>query len=280
MAQFILMSAMPARAFMWLYLHSVAQRCTALEAFHSCAPNLLQVASSSARSIHLDLPSSGPYNFTVPKPDMQYSQWGQDGILAPILRQIKHGFFVESGARDGETHSNTVYYEYLGWEGLLIEPGAEYFQIARKHRRAWAFHGALSPQKSSAILRFSDSEDGLSHLETYGSSDVQAEPLEKLLEAVDPSRQEVDFWSLDIEGSEGAVLEATDFRKVSVGLLLVEMGASSENNRRVRAVMEKNSFTDIGRIKYDRGFLDHIFINASYFKERGVSIPSHLDAVF
>ena len=250
-------------------------------AFSACAPTLLQVASSSARAIHLDTPSSRPYNFSVHKAGMVYSQWGQDTILAPILRQIKHGFFVESGARDGETHSNTVYYEsLLGWQGLLIEPSAEYFKIATKHRRAWAFHGALSPLKSSALLRFSDSVDGLSHLEKHGSSDVQAEPLDKLLEAVDPSRRTVDFWSLDIEGSEGAVLEATDFSKIAVGLLLIEMDASSENNRRVRDVMQKNNFTDIGRIKYDSGFLDHVFINASYLQERGVAVPSHLDALF
>ena len=36
----------------------------------------------------------------------RHSQWHQDAILAPILGQIKDGFFVESGARDGEEHSN------------------------------------------------------------------------------------------------------------------------------------------------------------------------------
>ena len=36
-------------------------------------------------------------------------------------------------------------------------------------------------------------------------------------------RSDVDFWSLDIEGAEGAVLEATDFEAVKVGVMTIEM---------------------------------------------------------
>lgn len=65
--------------------------------------SLLQAKSGGkGKPIHFDPPSMEPYNFTKPRKNMKFSQCGQDEILAPILSQIKNGFFVESGAFDGE----------------------------------------------------------------------------------------------------------------------------------------------------------------------------------
>jgi hypothetical protein len=59
----------------------------------------------------------------------------------------KHGgFFVEAGAFDGESYSNTLFMERsLNWNGLLIEPNPDSFsKLAGKHRRAWSVNAALS----------------------------------------------------------------------------------------------------------------------------------------
>jgi len=223
--------------------------------------------------VHLDGPSQGTWTFTADRPDMSYSQFGQDKILAPIFGQTK-GFFVESGARDGESDSNTVFFEARGWQGLLVEPGPEYEQIAAKHRKVHAFHGALSPTGSSERLHFTGTADGLAHFESEASFVVQAEPLERLLAAVDPSLKTVDLWSLDIEGAESMVLENTDFGRIEVGVLLVEMNKTPENNAKISAVMAKNGFVDIGRTSYPRGYLDHVFVNPLYFSRRQMPTPS------
>ena len=209
---------------------------------------------------------------------------GQDEILAPILSQIKNGFFVESGAYDGEDQSNTIYYESLGWQGLLVEPGRAYFKIATKKRKAWVFHGAISPSKGSMQLNFTDRKEGrLSHQDETSSRQVQAEPLEKLIRAIDSDRRTVDFWSLDIEGYECKVLESTDFQKLQVGILLVEMNKTPENNACIRSVMERNGFQDIGKTQDDierpdkrHRVIDHVFINQQYVQKRGLSLPKHL----
>ena len=97
--------------------------------------------------------------------------------------------------------SNTIYYESLGWQGLLVEPGDAYFKIATKKRKAWVFHGAISPSKGSMQLHFTDEKIGqLSHQDETSSRQVQAEPLEQLA----------------IEGGECKVLESTDFQKLQV----------------------------------------------------------------
>ena len=56
------------------------------------------------------------------------------------------GFFVEAGAFDGESYSNTLFMERsLNWNGLLIEPNPDSFsKLTRKHRRAWSVNAALS----------------------------------------------------------------------------------------------------------------------------------------
>jgi len=211
--------------------------------------------------------------------NMSFSQWSQDTILAPILNQINKGFFVESGAFDGEGMSNSIYYELRGWTGLLIEPDPELFQtLLTKKRAAFAFQGALSATNHSEVLEFNpEQSEGLGHFGNGGSSySVKTEPLTTLLQAIDPARKTVDFWSLDIEGSEGSVLSATDFSKIEVGVLLVEMNKSEENNRIISVLMHNNGFVDIGGTKYDGGILDHVFVNPEYFKARNLQVPTHI----
>ena len=52
-----------------------------------------------------------------------YSQSGEEGIIAEILRRIgiEQGWFVEFGAVDGKRMSNTFALVQKGWSGLYIE---------------------------------------------------------------------------------------------------------------------------------------------------------------
>ena len=44
--------------------------------------------------------------------------------------RIKDGFFIEAGAFDGETFSNTLFFELKqNWTGLLVEPNPDVFQM-------------------------------------------------------------------------------------------------------------------------------------------------------
>ncbi|MCH2127440.1 MAG: FkbM family methyltransferase [Pirellulaceae bacterium] len=46
-----------------------------------------------------------------------------------------NGVFVEAGALDGITASNTLYFEnYRGWTGLLIEPVPTYWELCARNR--------------------------------------------------------------------------------------------------------------------------------------------------
>ncbi|MCL4237598.1 MAG: hypothetical protein KJ047_05045 [Anaerolineae bacterium] len=55
-----------------------------------------------------------------------------DRKLLPYL-SYQAGFFVELGANDGLSQSNTYYYErWQGWRGILIEPVPELCQRAAR----------------------------------------------------------------------------------------------------------------------------------------------------
>mmetsp|Transcript_9708 Transcript_9708/g.17062 ORF Transcript_9708/g.17062 Transcript_9708/m.17062 type:complete len:364 (-) Transcript_9708:36-1127(-) len=228
-----------------------------------------------------------------------FSQWRQEEILWPtVLRPItqyylgggdgtqeQRPFFVESGARDGEFHSNTLFLEReKGWNGVLIEPSTEeYPHLLEKQRKCYSWHGCLSPTGRSEQVQFLDTADGLSQIKnTTEGAIVKAESLLSLLQAIhnESAAHTVDFWSLDIEGSEASVLETTDFQAIEFGVLLIEMNKGSDLNKRIRAVMKANRFEEIGGTKYvgDEP-LDIVFVNPKYFKARGIPVPQEVEGL-
>jgi len=259
----------------------------------------LTYAPSSNHDIQLVPPSTGKYALNSPS-QTYFAQFRQEEKLwKPVLALIdslKHTgytpFFLESGARDGEEHSNTLFLERShGWHGLLIEPSKKEFpKLIKKHRKAWAFNGALSPTKGSLRLSFFDEGAGSGAFEGAGPQgtsqhqastiETQAEPLMALLQRIQPSVSVVDFWSLDIEGNEGPVLESTDFSQVEVGVLIIEMNKGEEKNKRIRNVMDANGFREIAATMYMKrekpAVLDYVFINPKYFQKRGLKVPDHL----
>ena len=66
--------------------------------------------------------------------------------LVNIFNSQSGGFFIECGALDGETRSNTLVLEQeLGWKGLLVEADLRnYDTLLTKHRKAWSVQACLS----------------------------------------------------------------------------------------------------------------------------------------
>jgi len=247
------------------------------------AGSLVEIGDASlAKTIpEIGKPSTLPYNLKAGTNLRTYSQWGQDTLLLPILSKIQKGFFVESGAYDGEYMSNTLLYEQLGWNGLLVEPHPPTFAtLMSKNRRAHTYQGCLSPTAEPMVLKFNGG-DGVGHSVDGkdGEFTVDAQPLNTLMDQM--GQKTVDFWSLDIEGSEAEVLGATDFKRLEVGILLVEMNKSEKINQDINAVMNKEGFLDIGTTKYHESdgaskVLDQVFVNPKYFASRGLEVPTHV----
>ena len=61
-------------------------------------------------------------------------QFGEVSIIEPLLRGIKKGFYVDVGAHDGVTDSNTLYFYRRGWRGVCVEPHKRYYQDLLRSR--------------------------------------------------------------------------------------------------------------------------------------------------
>ena len=66
-----------------------------------------------------------------------YSQHFQDFfIFRNFINQKCDGIFVEIGGNDGNTYSNTKFFEdNLGFTGMLIEPHPEQFKNMKKKQK-------------------------------------------------------------------------------------------------------------------------------------------------
>ncbi|KAG0721967.1 hypothetical protein GWK47_045354 [Chionoecetes opilio] len=151
------------------------------------------------------------------------------------------GFFVEAGALDGESMSNSLWLErQRGWTGLLVEADTTAFTaLTHKRRRAWAANVCLAPNPFPAKMLFSQSShapgplskplgfkmramNGLAQYVPERSLDdswfkrVQCVPLQSLLVALGVTQ--VDLLVLDVEGAERAILDHLDLDRFNVQL--------------------------------------------------------------
>ena len=183
-------------------------------------------------------------------------QVDQDMIAWLYFGGKKDGFYIDIGANDGKSLSNTYIFEKLGWEGVCIEPLPDTFKELRKNRSCDCFNVAISNMSSESIefIKTIDDRDGdmLS-----GLSNQMTEAHKKRIEKVKtekiyvktltfdglmnnyPERQYVDFMSIDVEGGEMGILKTIDFKKYKFGLITVE---NNEKNKKLAGFMDEQGY--------------------------------------
>jgi FkbM family methyltransferase len=167
-----------------------------------------------------------------------------DRRLARRLGRQRAGFFIEAGANDGVSQSNTLYFErYLGWTGLLIEPIPALAETCRRSRPdAIVENAALVPftHKGDTVemrycglmsvvrnaMRSPAEEDEhvrigaeIQKLDVYTVA-VPARPLQAILDV--HRIRAADLFVLDVEGYEAQALAGVDFDRFIARNLLVE----------------------------------------------------------
>lgn len=147
------------------------------------------------------------------------------------------GFFVEFGAADGVLLSNTYMLEKtLGWRGVVADPNPAYQEALKRNRGCYTSGKCVYPTSGGSIgfLPFprgefsriasvvpEDQHEGTG--KRTGATEVLVETIsleDLLLEADAPT--DIDYMSVDTEGSEFMILEAFHFDRWNVKLLSVE----------------------------------------------------------
>jgi hypothetical protein len=222
------------------------------------------------------------YNLKI-KNSTFYSQIMQDKILVHLLNTSYlnnlnasfNGFFVEAGAFDGESWSNTLHLErFKNWTGLLIEPSLENYKLLKsKNRNAYSINSCIS--KGSSSVNSSYIEAGpfgitanVSSETTVNTPDrslstyiynVVCHPLAKILDSLfeqfphlkirnshirpmeklntDKEKFVIDYMSLDIEGNEKEILESFPWNKYKFNFLNIECNKRANLCAKIKQLM-------------------------------------------
>jgi FkbM family methyltransferase len=171
------------------------------------------------------------------------SQCGQDLFVLEVLEGKTGGYFLDSGASDGIRASNTYLLEAkFQWEGICIEPNGAYFAALARNRRCICVNACLYDREGT--VEFVESAEQLGGiLDEYHpahwryvksafdvalgddgrpvTASMSARTVRSVLQEAGAPRT-IDYWSLDTEGSELAILKSFPFGEYSFRVLTVE----------------------------------------------------------
>ena len=171
-----------------------------------------------------------------------HSQCRQDRIINILFRGRTGGVFLDIGAHDGISFSNTCFFEKeKKWTGICIEPNPEIFKQLRSNRGCILENCCVSNKEGkvtfrkvngpssmlSGILDFFDDrhiiriEHELSVVGgSYEDISIPAKTLEGVL--TENNIMEIDYCSIDAEGAEFPIIKSIDFDRFSIKSLSVE----------------------------------------------------------
>ncbi len=172
------------------------------------------------------------------------SQLGQDIFALFEVGFKERGYFVEFGATNGVSLSNTYVLEKeFAWGGILAEPAMRWHRDLIENRHC-QIESRCVWRDSHSILTFNETGEGeYSTIDSFSSSDdhnhvrtkgrkygVPTISLEDMLDKYKAPKR-IDFLSIDTEGSEYEILSGFDFDKYEFGAITCEHNFSSQREK-------------------------------------------------
>jgi hypothetical protein len=191
-------------------------------------------------------------------------------FVLELLGGMRGGFFLDSGASDGVTKSNTQLLEAsFGWRGICVEPNETFFRELVKNRACVCVSCCLYDREGDVELVEADVLSGI--LDEYHPSMLRlaqemfhvpegspgrpatvrrpARTVRSLLRELGAPRV-IDYWSLDTEGSELTILKSFPFDEFSFRVLTVEHN-NLPAREGIRAHLESHGYVRIEELEID-----------------------------
>jgi FkbM family methyltransferase len=186
------------------------------------------------------------------------SQILQDLWVCFELEEKRNGFFVEFGATDGKTNSNTWLLESdLSWDGILAEPNPLWHPRLTANRKVAIEHKCVSSASNervtflttnefdpevSGIAEFADGDRFAEVRQSGKTMEVETISLDDLLTKY-KAPAEIDYLSIDTEGSELSILSAFDFGRHHFKVITVEQNEKTEPG--LRKLLEGHGYVKV-----------------------------------
>lgn len=173
---------------------------------------------------------------------MYYSQHGQDKFIDEFFGAKIGGVFVEIGAHNGEAFSNTCFLEReRQWTGLLVEPLPHCFEQMKEKRNCQMLNACISDKEGeedflymngwtemlSGLVNSYDPKHKMRIDKEAVEYNCQGQTIKvktytgkKVFE--DFNLKNIDYLSVDTEGSELQILQSIDFGAVNIKCISVE----------------------------------------------------------
>jgi FkbM family methyltransferase len=193
---------------------------------------------------------------------MYNSQVGQDKWVCTVLKNKVNGYFIDIGATDGVTLSNTYHLEkVLGWTGICIEPNMSQCEIMKKERECICLNVAISDKNSVVRFKTYEGDRFAGHISNEGY-EIESLTLEKLLKDFDCPHV-IDYISLDVEGIEFEILTKFPFDDYKVSLWTIEHASRWDNGakqRKIRGLMLSKGYKFVkDKVKGSADFEDWFY---------------------
>jgi FkbM family methyltransferase len=188
-----------------------------------------------------------------------YSQFEQDKFIYENYFQGKiNGYFVDIGAHDGVTFSNSKFFEELGWTGVCAEPNPIVFEQLQSVRKCKCVKKAIADKIGHAqffqIVEGADMLSGLAdEFNQRGIENIHAnlQDFENGFEYIDVELElfsnivdntTIDFLSLDTEGNELDILKSFNFNKYNVKIFTIEHNFQKKNRENIYKILNHTLF--------------------------------------
>lgn len=184
------------------------------------------------------------------------SQLGQDVWVLEKSKYKRNGFFVEFGATDGVLLSNTWMLENeFGWKGICAEPNQNFFAQLRKNRTCTVSDDYIGGETGTIVEFILAGAFGGSV--QFANDDMHGEKRDAYRKNGDTTTfvsisltdflkkhnapKDIDYISVDTEGSEYEILRAFDFDAWNVRLWTIEHNFT-QRRKGIRNILESHGY--------------------------------------
>ena len=215
-----------------------------------------------------------------------YGQNGEDYLLWQFFDFRQTGFFIDIGAHDGVSLSNTKSFEEKGWHGICVEPIPHVYDVCRASRAHVVNAACVGDERTEIELRVDRSglfagaqtDESLAK-DKYREWDMGDPEFETLMvpamraaELITPTTPPIDFLTVDVEGSEIEVLKGFDLARNRPRVLVLEALTDPERDA-------LDSY--VGGFGYRRArsvYWNHFYVLTARDarKLRGITIDCHI----
>lgn len=186
------------------------------------------------------------------------SEYGQDQWVISMTNG-RRGFFLDTGAGHPIDGSNTEALERLGWDGICAEPVPYYFHLLKLKRKCHCFNVVLNDQPGKVKFTlaevstlsgiydcFTPEAKQRNHADKAQTVELEAWTMARLLDEGRAPKQ-IDYWSLDTEGSEWLLIKSFPWDNYTVFALSIEHNHEEPKRTYIREFLLAKGYSPISR---------------------------------